>query len=162
MSINDHLMQSLASNFGMFKATIADLTDAELLQRPVPAANHAAWQIGHLLHAEAMMMGSFGAKMPELPAGISEAYGHNGAKSDDPAKFLPKAKILALFEQVRAGTIGWVKTATPEQFELPSPESLRQIAPTAVDMVGLAMGHMAMHVGQIQVLRRKLGKPNLF
>lgn len=162
MSINDHLAGALEGNFGMLKMTLADMTDAELLVRPVPGANHAAWQIGHLIQSEAMMMGSFGAKMPELPAGFSDTYDRNGTKIDDPGKFLPKAKLMELFEKVRGGTIAWVKTATPAQFELPSPERMRAMAPTAVDMVGMAMAHVAMHVGQIQVLRRKLGKPILF
>ena len=28
---------------------VSDLSDAELLVRPVPQANHIAWQLGHLI-----------------------------------------------------------------------------------------------------------------
>ena len=38
-------------------AYLADLTDAELLVRPVPGINHIAWQWGHLISSEAYLVG---------------------------------------------------------------------------------------------------------
>ena len=55
---------------------VEDLTDDELLVRPVPGANHIAWQLGHLIYAETMMGSQLpGAKYPEVPA--SEAAFHS-------------------------------------------------------------------------------------
>ena len=31
---------------------LSDLSDADLLVRPSPAANHLAWQLGHLISSE--------------------------------------------------------------------------------------------------------------
>ena len=44
----------------------------------------------------------------------------------------------------------------------PAPEMMRRIAPTVGHVVLLSPAHVAMHMGQMQVLRRKLGKPLLF
>jgi hypothetical protein len=67
---------------------------------------------------------------------------------------------MAQFERVRAGTIAWAKTLTAAQLAAPSP--MPQFLPTVAHVVNLAAGHIWMHCGQIQVLRRKLGKPILF
>ena len=51
-------------------------------------------------------------------------------------------------------------SATIAQLTTPSP--MPNFFPTVADVVGLGSMHIGMHVGQIQVLRRKLGKPILF
>ena len=44
----------LTINMGRLISTsyLADLTDAELLHRPHPDANHINWQLGHLIKSE--------------------------------------------------------------------------------------------------------------
>ena len=37
----------------MLQFTLGDFSDADMLARPAPSANHAAWQLGHLIAAEA-------------------------------------------------------------------------------------------------------------
>ncbi len=160
MTANEYLASSLGFSLGMLKMHLADMTDAELMQRPVPAANHANWQIGHLIAAEHQMMSSIAAKMPELPAGFAAAYGKETHTSDDASKFAKKDELVALFEKVRGATIAFVGTLSDAQLRAPSP--MPQFFPTVADFVGLGGQHIAMHVGQIQVLRRKLGKPVLF
>ena len=119
MTISEHLAKSLEGNLGLLKTTVGDMSDADLMARPVPAANNANWQIGHVLGAEVMFFSAVGAKMPELPSGFKEMYSRNTAKVDDGSKFLTKAQLLDLWEKVRAGNVALVKTANPEQFAAP-------------------------------------------
>jgi len=160
VTVNDYLASSLQGSLNMLKMHLADLSDADLLVRPVPGANHANWQIGHLIEAEHSMMSKSGAKMPELPAGFAARYSKETAKIDDASKFATKAELIPLFEKVRAACIAHAKTMTSEQLKAPSP--FAEWFPTMADFVGLGATHIAMHIGQIQVLRRKLGKPVLF
>lgn len=160
MTVNDFLAASLQSSLGMLKMHLGDLSDADLLLRPVPGANHANWQVGHLIAAETMMMVKAGATMPELPAGFAERYSKDTVKIDDPAKFANKTELIALFEKTRAGSVAFAKSLSPAQLTAPSP--FPDWFPTLADFVGLGATHIAMHLGQIQVLRRKLGKPILF
>ena len=52
---------------------LSDLTDADLLVRPVPGANHIAWQLGHLIQAENwMVMAPSGAT---FGSGVATATG---------------------------------------------------------------------------------------
>jgi hypothetical protein len=73
-----------------------------------------------------------------------------------------KAELLQLFEKTRRATVAWVKTLSPQDHLTPTPEKIRGWAPTVGILPVALSGHLAMHVGQIQVLRRKLGKPVLF
>ncbi|HEY4330611.1 MAG TPA: DinB family protein [Phycisphaerae bacterium] len=160
MTVNDYLAASLMGSLGMLKMTIADMSDADLLMRPVPGANHPNWQIGHLIAAETGMMSQLGAKMPELPAGFAELYSKETAKIDDASKFATKDALMAQFEKTRSASAAFAQTMTAAQLAAPSP--FAQFFPTNADFVGLGAQHIAMHLGQIQVLRRKLGKPILF
>jgi hypothetical protein len=152
----------LAWGAELMKMTLADFTDADMLVRPAPGANHAAWQLGHLTNAEVQMVSAAGGKMPELPAGFAERFGRSKVASDDAAAFPGKAEQLATHAAVRAATIEWAKTLTPEQLDAPSPKQIRMLAPTVGQIPALVVEHAAMHVGQFQVIRRVLGKPVLF
>ena len=51
---------------------VNDFSDAELLVRPVPGANHAAWQIGNVIVGDIFLIQSTlpNATFPELPEGF--------------------------------------------------------------------------------------------
>src|ERR1035437_5690448 len=83
MNLNEHLATSLKSNFEMLKTTLADFSDADLLSRPAPNANHANWQIGHLIKSETGMLSAVGAKMPALPPDFEARYTKETASSND-------------------------------------------------------------------------------
>ena len=163
MSQLDLVADVLVRNVGMLQMTLADFSDADFYARPVPNANNAAWQVGHLIVSEAHMINACAGKsVIDLPAGFAERYTKDTAAIDDPARLGSKAELLGLLEKVRGKTAAWVRTLTPEQLAGPAPEMMRRIAPTVGHVVLLSPAHVAMHMGQMQVLRRKLGKPLLF
>jgi hypothetical protein len=163
MSSNPLAADLLAGNVGFLKGTLGDFSDADMLVRPVPAANHAAWQIGHLIVAENNMVNSIkpGA-IPELPAGFKEKFTTETSKIDDPAAFPKKEELLALFEKTRAATALWAGSLTPAEMQQPTPERLARFAATVGHLVYMLPQHVQTHIGQFQVIRRKLGKPVLF
>jgi hypothetical protein len=162
MNTNQTFTDSLSRNFEMLKMTLADLSDGELLIRPAPGANHAAWQLGHLATAEARMVAAAKGVAPELPAGFAERFKKATSESDDAGAFPRKQELLDTFAKVRATSIEWAKTLTPEQMDQDSPETIRAFCPKVGHMPSVLAEHAAMHLGQFQVLRRKLGKPVLF
>ncbi len=163
MTQSEFLAQHLAANFELLKMTIADMSDADLLVRPVPGANHPKWQIGHLAGVEGkLLMQAGGTGFPELPAGFSDRFNKTTAGNDDPAFFPSKEAMLDIYSKVRAAAVAWVKTLSPQDMEKPGPEELRSFAATVGDLILMTSTHLTMHLGQIQVLRRKLGKPVLF
>ncbi len=163
MNLPDLLADSLTRNGEMLKGTLADFSDADMLKRPCPGANHAAWQLGHLISAETSMVnGAKPGAMPELPAGFKEKFSKETAKIDEPAAFPNKSELVALFEKTRAASAKWASGLTPADMEQPAPERMQRMAPTVGHMVLLMPTHTAMHMGQFQVIRRALGKPLLF
>lgn len=161
MSLMESMAGGLMQNVEMMKMTIADFSDADMLTRPCPGANHAAWQIGHLIGAETHFFNTIApGKAPELPAGFAERFSKENSKNDDAKAFPKKEELLSRLSAVRGAFASWVKTITPADLDKSGPHP--QFAPTVGALISMTPVHAAMHIGQFQVIRRKLGKPVLF
>jgi hypothetical protein len=159
----DLIADVLQRNLDMLNATVSDLSDADLLTRPVPAANHANWQIGHLILAETMMVKSFKPELAApIPDGFDKKYNKEACTKDDPSFFASKQVLMDQFGKTRAASVKFVRSIAMTDLDKPSPEQMRNFLPTLGHVVFILPNHVAMHLGQIQVLRRKLGKPILF
>jgi len=145
------------------KAYLADMTDEELMVRPVPGANHTAWQLGHLIGSERHMVEQVApGSMPPLPDGFTEKHTKDTAASDDAAAFLSKDEYVKLYDAQRAGTLKALESLSDDDLDKPAPESLQRIAPTVAAVFSMQPVHWMMHAGQWAVTRRKLGRPPLF
>lgn len=139
---------------------LQDLTDAELLHRPAPGANHINWQLGHLISAEHHFMEKIApGSMPALPDGFTARYAKETAIKDDPAAFESKAVLLATAAAVREGTLRNLQNVKDADL---SRETGIHYAPTVATVFMLQGSHWLMHAGQWAVTRRQLGRPPLF
>jgi len=162
MTPKDVIRQVVEFCHQVTRTYVDDLTDNELLVRPVPGANHIAWQLGHLISSDHHMLTQLGRPAPALPAGFAERYTKETAASDTPAKFHTKAQYLALGDQMRQAALAAID-ATPEaDLSQPGPEAMRAYAPTVTSILTMLGTHRLMHAGQFVTVRRKLGKPPLF
>ena len=154
----------LVRNGEILKMTLADFSDQEMLARPVPGANHAAWQLGHLIGSAAFMLREVAPPgvVPESADRFREKYDGKSAGIDDPGFFAKRSELLEAFAQIHDAISTWVKTLTPENLNQPTPGRIAEYAPTLGHVVLMIASHIMMHVGQMQVIRRKLGKPLLF
>ncbi len=160
MKATDVLQSTLTSTQFIFTTYLNDLTDGELLIRPVPEANHIAWQVGHLINAEVQLGAPVpGVKYPELPAGFAEQHSKETSSQTDAKGFLTKAEYLDLFGKVRGATAAAVAAMSDADLDKPNSGRMAQFAPTIGALVVLIANHTLMHGGQFAVLRRKLGKP---
>jgi hypothetical protein len=142
---------------------LSDLSDADLLVRPVPGANHIAWQIGHLILAERSMGGQLpGAAYPELTAGFVQQHGKETQAVDPPIGYAAKSEYIDLFNRVRQATVDAVGKLSEADLDRPTEGRMAPFAPTLGALVLLVSNHSLMHAGQFSVVRRKLGKPVLF
>jgi uncharacterized damage-inducible protein DinB len=163
VNAKDVLKHALTMNRFVLTTYLSDLSDADLQQRPGPGANYLAWQLGHLIAAEAQFFLPQipGAKAAELPAGFAEAHAREKAASDDRAGFRTKEEYLALFGKVREATLKALEDVPEADLDKPITGQLARICPNVGSVFFLAANHEMMHAGQIAVLRRKLGKPIL-
>lgn len=159
MNYKDAVKQNLALANDVVLAYLDDLSDDNLLLRPLPGMNHIAWQLGHLIASEHDMLAAIGVQMPPLPDKFAERHHKDNAESDDWRQFHKKAEYVGLFNHVRNATARALETATDADLEQPSPEAMRSYAPTVGSVYLLLGAHVMMHAGQWVAVRRKLGKP---
>lgn len=161
MNAKDAILTSFGLNDNILNAYLGDLSDADLLLRPVPGQNHIAWQLGHLISSERMFVeGIKPGSCPPLPAGFDEAHDTKGSsKSDDASKFLTKDRYLELYRAQRAATKKVLEGLSESDLDAPGHESVREFAPTVGAVMVLLGDHVTMHVGQFVSVRRKLQKP---
>ena len=164
MNAKDAIQSALGSTQHMLEWFLSDLSDADLLVRPVPAANHIAWQVGHLINAEPHLihMELPDAAYPALPVGFAEQHSKETSTSDAPAGFRTRDEYLGLAKQMRGATKAILDKLSDADLDRPSTGRMAKFAPRLADMFILVANHTMMHAGQFTVVRRKLGKPVLF
>jgi hypothetical protein len=155
------IASALKSTGHMMSLYLGDLSDADLLVRPVPGANHIAWQLGHLIQAESYLVKQAvpNAVYPELPAGFAQAHSPEAAKVESTQGYLKKDEYMGLFQKVRAATMAALEKGTDADLDRATEGSMAKYAPTAGEMYLLVSNHTLMHAGQFTAVRRKLGKP---
>ena len=158
MTAKDVIKNTIDMCHQVLTTYLSDMSDADLMVRSVPEANHTAWQLGHLVSAEHQMMTEAGYEMPALPDGFAEAYTKETTQSDDPAKFYTKEQYLTYMGQQREATLAALEAAQEADLDKPSPEPMREYAPTIGVVFNIIGIHAMMHAAQFVPVRRKLGK----
>jgi uncharacterized damage-inducible protein DinB len=160
MGPRDVIRSIVESNDTVIKTYLQDLTDTDLLTRPVGGANHIAWQLGHLINAEEELLKIIpGAATVRLPEGWDKQHGKENAAKEPPVGYRTKAEYLELYAKVRENTKKVLATLSDADLDKPTTGRLAKFAPTWGALLVLIANHSMMHAGQIAVLRRKLGKP---
>ena len=163
MNAKQAIKHALDSNHGILSMYLSDLSDADLTVRPVPNANHIAWQLGHLIQSESQILGMVpGIKPVELPAGFAAQHDKATSAAEPPKGFRTKEEYLSLFGKVREATLAALAKLSDADLDKPNTGSMAEFAPTVGSLFLLLSSHEMMHAGQFTVVRRKLGKPVLF
>jgi len=146
----------------VLKTYLSDFSDADLLTRPNDKCNHLAWQLGHLIGSEVMLLeGLCPGKGAQLPDGFAETHSKENTGNNNAGDFLSKDEYLSLFDSVRNATRAALEGYPEPDFDQPSAEHFRKMFPTQGDVFMLIATHPTMHSGQFVVARRELDKPIL-
>jgi DinB superfamily len=160
MSPKDALRLSIEMSDRIIDAYIGDLSDADLLIRPVPGMNHIAWQLGHLLSAEHRFVEMVKpGSCPALPAGFDAAHSKETTTVDDPAKFYPLATYQKLWKAQREATLAVLDSVPESDLDKKDSEKYPEWAPTPAALLAMSGTHALMHCGQFVPVRRMVGKP---
>lgn len=160
MSDIDIISHTLDLSQTVVKSYINDLSDSDLLIRPVPGMNHIAWQLGHLIATEFKAMESIKPGVsPKLSDDFLKAHDREDVTSNDSSHFLTKDGYLKALEDQRAATKQIMAGLTAEDLAAPASPDWQRMCPTVAHVLNLAAGHYLMHVGQWVAVRRSLNKP---
>ena len=162
MSQQQTILAILERGRGMLRKHLSDFSDADMLARPAPTANHAAYQLAHLLRTTSGMVKALSPDVAVTLPPKTEGDAKGPSTSNDPAQFPSKEELLTAYEGLITAITTAAGTMADADFDKASPEHFKGFAPTLGQLALMAPLHMSMHVGQIQVIRRKLGKPVLF
>jgi hypothetical protein len=162
MSEKSLIRWQIEQNYWITTAYVQDLTEADLMLRPVPGMNHMAWQLGHLITSTHRMITGLGQPVPALPAGFEEAHKKEAATCDDPAKFAKKDVYMDLSAKMKEASLAALEAIPESKLDDPGPEPMREYAPTVGAVLSMSGAHWLMHSGQFVAVRRKLGKAPLF
>jgi len=160
----DAIRQALQSTERLLTWFLSDLSDGDLLVRPVPGANHVAWQMGHLIESERGLVRAqlHAASYPPLPAGFAEKHAMDRQGKEAPGDFCTKAEYVDHFTNTRKATIAALEALSDTDLDRPTQGEMAKYAPTLGAVFLLVANHSLMHGGQFSVVRRKLNKPVLF
>ena len=157
---NDVVAHALTCTHLMVNRFTADLQPAEYLHRPTEKANCAAWTIGHLALSDRGALKRMEVQdLPPLPEGFEKRFSRDEG-CPQAGDFGDVAQILPVFNAHRERLINAVKSAPPAQFDRPL-EKPHPMFKTLGEFLTFMAAHTAMHVGQITVIRRSLGRPPL-
>lgn len=162
MDTKQAIISSLTQSDFIWEAYLADLADKDLLVRPCTAANHIAWQIGHLIQSEQHLVDKVApGKRDPLPADFKARHTKDMAASDEAGKFLTKDEYIRLAKQVRANTLNALESLPAADLAKPA-TGVPPFCKTVGDTFLFLGAHWLMHAGQWAIIRRSLGKPPLF
>lgn len=163
MSIATQIKHELNLPAFVVQGYLGDLTDEDLMRRPVPNANHIAWQLGHLITSEHNLNNMVCPdSMPALPEGFADKHNKDAAASDDAGAFCTKDEYLKLMEEQRAATLALLDKLSDEELEKAAPEDIQKFGATVGAVIAGQSGHWMMHAGQWVIVRRQLGKEAMF
>jgi hypothetical protein len=144
----------------LVSAYLQDLTNDECLKRPAAGANHALWQLGHLIVADTHLVEACKpGSVPPLPEGFTERYAKENAALDDPSAFDSKETLLQIYAERRKLIDDVLAGVSEDELDQPAPEAFRSKFPTVGSVFTLMAMHPTLHAGQWVVVRRMLGKP---
>ena len=155
---NDLLAHSLSASRMMVNRFIEDLTPAEYLHRPCAGGNCAAWIVGHLVMSDRSLLGRVGVtELPALPEGFEKRFARDET-APKASEYGDVGVLGPLFNRHRDLLIERVKKMPAEALDAALPKPHPMFA-TVGEMVNFMGAHVAMHAGQLTVIRRTLGRP---
>ncbi|QDU87732.1 DinB superfamily protein [Pirellulimonas nuda] len=146
----------------VLKGYLTDLTPDQWFWTPGEGLTHVAWQIGHLAASEyALLMkrvrGAEKADQDFMPDAFFAQYGRGSTPDPDPSANWPVDDILLVFDDVHdrcmAAAADYDEAELVEPLEQPHPVFKTKLAAIEYQPI-----HEAMHIGQVVLLRRLMGK----
>lgn len=157
MSQNPELAFSLDVSRKMLHMFVDDLTPAERLHRSCAGANCIDWLLGHLTVVETMFHKRLGATSAPLPEGFEKSYARDETAPKQ-EHYGDTSGLMTLFDRQRDITIERVRTLTADDMAKPVQPPHPRFS-TVGDAAAFCSLHVAMHAGQMSMIRRSLGKP---
>lgn len=153
---------SLRSSKLMFHRYLDDLKPEEFQHRPCLGANNASWIVGHLTCIDRAQLEKLGvSNLPELPAGFTDRFATTkAAATGTNADFGNPSDLIRHFDEHRDLLIKTVEHLPTNVLTSPPPQNSPLFSDRGESLLFVGQ-HTALHLGQLSIIRRSLGRPPL-
>jgi uncharacterized damage-inducible protein DinB len=162
-------LQAAVDRLEMAHRRVKDFTDDlapdEWFWHPAEFMTHVAWQVGHLaVSTYNLCLRRLRGRTQEDESLIPEAFIEHFKLGSKPVagaeKYPPIAEIQRVYDAVHAQLLQELAALADEDVDVPV-EQPHPVFKTKLGAVDYAPSHEMVHIGQIALLRRLMGKPAL-
>lgn len=138
---------------------VDDVAEEQMAEQPGGAANHPAWQLGHLAWTADRFAAMLGGST--TLDHFKERFGGGSTPVADRASYPSRAELLSILDDRRDALAAAFSAASSEDLARPNPNPRFKAAlPTIGNMVLFGMlFHESTHLGQLAVWRKAAGLP---
>ncbi|MEW5995047.1 MAG: DinB family protein [Candidatus Zixiibacteriota bacterium] len=143
------------------KKVTEGLTHEDSLRQPQPGGNCLNWVLGHIVHSRNQAITALGQRTP-YPKDRFARYQQGTPPLTDPSEVMRFEELMECFADLQEYLTKALDAMTPEQLAQKASFSPTGNPDETIGslLAGFAF-HEAYHVGQLGLLRRIAGKPNL-
>ncbi|MCA9238946.1 MAG: DinB family protein [Planctomycetales bacterium] len=147
---------------GVLKGYLEDMQPHEWFGQPAGGVTHVGWQVGHLAAAQYMLhigrvRGVLESDAEFAPPDFLKRYGRGSTPDPDPAANASPEVLCQRLDEIFARGKAVLAEFTDEQLDAPL-ENPHPVFKTRLAAVEFCPVHESMHLGQIMLLRRLLGR----
>ena len=153
------LVSCFDHSVAFIQASVADLSDEELVLQPPGLPNHAAWTLGHIIHSCEAIARELGVP-PWLPADWESRFGYGSTPAGSTSECPRKNELLAALSDAGTRLRRALLAADEASLSAPLPNiEAGKIFPTLGDaLLQVVVAHSAFHAGQLAAWRRAIGR----
>jgi hypothetical protein len=149
---------------GYLEKLLTDLSDEELGRALPGAVNPPIYVLGHLAISNDFTLGLLG-QPTVCPQAWMEAFGPGSSPENMKIPYPTRQELMSAIRRGHECVCSAVPSADPQAMAQPQSFSFFENTPikTVGDCVALLLTtHFSLHIGQLSLMRRQLGKPPLF
>jgi hypothetical protein len=144
---------------------LGDLTDGDWFWTPPGFVTHIAWQVAHIASSQYglclfRLRGRLPADEQLIPQDFWDKFKIGSTPVAGAENNPPLAMIRQVFDNMQAQVLSELAAKTDEEVDVPL-EKLHPAFTTVLGGIEYSPLHELIHVGQITLLRRQMGKPSL-
>jgi hypothetical protein len=151
---------SVRRTVAFVRASVADLTDAEMVLQPTGAPNHPAWTLGHLIHSWDTLIRQLGGAS-RLAEDWECLFGYGSSPCDTcSSPYSSKVLLLGVLDEAAWQLETVLGDLTDAQLQEPLTDAeARTVFATKGDaLLQVLVAHSAFHAGQLAAWRRAIGR----
>jgi uncharacterized damage-inducible protein DinB len=159
--MSDLILQNGLARLGMARhvtlAMLADVPHDQWCLQAVPGANHTMWIAGHVAATDDMFLSRLTGQGSRLPEGWKELFGTGSKPQPDLAAYPAPEAVHQQLAERRQDLLSWFQARSEEELSAPVPTELQRFANNVADVMASVAWHEGFHVGQLSLVRRRLG-----